>query len=203
MRSLLVILLASCADPASCPEDSTPSVSVTVRNQDGPDDLAQLLFAVDGGTFRPCERVDVGQRICGRGETGEITVQLIPDFGLMEERVVQVDAEDCVVDTVFDTIEYELTEGCGQVGYASVLLTVSDGAAPILDAEARWRRAFSEEWRPCSRFIDVFSCGVEEAGEFVIEVSAPGFETEVVERTVLRDECHVITEDVEVVLGAG
>lgn len=57
--------------------------------------------------------------------------------------------------------------------------------------------------KPCDSWTaGELACGVEEAGHFVVEVSADGFNAGIAEVDVGADECHVIGETVEIELEA-
>ncbi|MCK6503934.1 hypothetical protein L6R53_11130 [Myxococcota bacterium] len=93
---------------------------------------------------------------------------------------------------------------CTTEARASVQLTVVDAAgATIPDASATYTIE-SESWPAPQDCEDLgggtLVCGWEVEDTFHIEVEAPGYAARTLEVEVGGDECHVITEQVEVVL---
>lgn len=93
---------------------------------------------------------------------------------------------------------------CTTEARASVQLTVVDAAGNTIAGASAEYTIESEQWpapQPCEDLGgDTLVCGWEVEDTFHIEVSAPGYATETVEVDVFADECHVITELVEVTL---
>lgn len=93
---------------------------------------------------------------------------------------------------------------CTTEARASVQLTiVDDSGASIPDASASYTIE-SESWPAPQDCEDMgegtLICGWEVEDTFHIEVQAPGYATEELEVEVGGDECHVITEQIQVVL---
>ena len=91
-------------------------------------------------------------------------------------------------------------QACTLIAVWSVNLDVVDEAgAPIPDATATWSVDGGSP-EPCEVVGDILACGSEIAGDLTIEAAAPGFESQSTTVTVGADECHVITEMVELTL---
>lgn len=93
---------------------------------------------------------------------------------------------------------------CTTEARSSVQLTVVDAAgAPIAGAAATYTIE-GESWpspQDCEAMGDgVLVCGWEVEDVFHIEVTAPGYLSESLTIEVYGDECHVITEQIEVTL---
>jgi len=94
---------------------------------------------------------------------------------------------------------------CTEEEVESVHVTVVDVHGDVvIDAAVRYLVASSDdpEFQDCefSDHSDRWDCGWEASGAIDIEVSADGFEAVLTDVFVDRDFCHVITEDVTVVL---
>lgn len=92
---------------------------------------------------------------------------------------------------------------CTDIAMASVQVHVEDADGnPISGATLTWNQADAVgEPQPCESYGGGdYTCGYEAAGALVIEVSALGFAEETVTVEVSADECHVITEQIDVVL---
>ena len=98
----------------------------------------------------------------------------------------------------------ELT--CTTEARASVQLSVVDSAGSAISSASAEYTIEGEDWpepQPCEDMGGgALVCGWEVDDVFHIEVSAPGYGSEMVEVEVFADECHVITEQVTVELEA-
>lgn len=93
---------------------------------------------------------------------------------------------------------------CTTEARASVQLTVVDASGAAIDGASATYTIESESWpqpQDCEDIGDgTLICGWEVEDLFHIEVEAPGYAAASVEIEVGGDECHVITELVEVEL---
>jgi hypothetical protein len=88
---------------------------------------------------------------------------------------------------------------CTEEARPSVMVDVEDeSGALITDAVVEVDAGDGVE--DCWGQAGEFACGTEQAGDLDILVSAEGFESQTVTVTVEADECHVLTEDLVVVL---
>lgn len=91
-------------------------------------------------------------------------------------------------------------EDCTLEARSSVSITVVDEAGEIIDDATVTFAVDQEERGACERIGDTWACGWEEEGYFLIEATAPGYGTTVTVVEVGGDECHVATEEIELVL---
>ena len=92
---------------------------------------------------------------------------------------------------------------CDDVAYASVVLTVVDDQGNVIEAASATFSVDGGEVRPCdSEIAEGFWCGVEVDGDFTITAEAEGYESATTMVTVEADRCHVMTEEIELVLAA-
>lgn len=94
---------------------------------------------------------------------------------------------------------------CTDLAAASVQVHLEDEqGAPITGAAVTWNQA--DAIGPAEDCLEMqagdYTCGYEVEGALVVSISAPGFADETVTVEVSADECHVITEQVDVILEA-
>lgn len=196
-------VLAACEPPVACTDIAVSSVTVTVEDAGAPFTDAEVEFSVDGGDFEACD--DFGDIwACGFEVAGEIVVRVTAPNRATVERAYTISQDECHVIGVEDTIDLEGELACTEEALPSVQLTVTDGVDVIADATARWRpvTAHDEAWEDCFAGTDALFCGSEWAGEMEIEASAPGFAADTTTVAISADECHVLTEERELVLSA-
>ena len=89
--------------------------------------------------------------------------------------------------------------GCTMIAaYSTTISVVDDAGAPIAGATATYTVDGGSP-KPCDSWsAGQLACGIEEAGHFVVEVSADGFIGSSAEVEVEADECHVIGEVLEI-----
>jgi len=83
---------------------------------------------------------------------------------------------------------------------SSLTINVSDNdGAPFEDASVRYS-VDGGTVRDCEGNSGTWICGWEESGDFEVEVSSTGFETQIVTAEVEAGECHVIPQSIDVAL---
>ncbi|GEM_PF-3318790 len=99
-------------------------------------------------------------------------------------------------------IELPLVYSCTEEGRVSVTVRLLDEAGdPVLDPEVAFRPAGDDDWQPCMDWgDDSFACGFEVAGELEIRGDGWGFDAVTETVTVDEDECHVITQELDLTL---
>jgi hypothetical protein len=80
----------------------------------------------------------------------------------------------------------------------SVLVTVLDGETVVDDATVGFSVDGDAE-QPCDNLEGLYACGGEQAGDFLITATR-GDQSGSLALTVTADECHVITEEVTLLL---
>jgi hypothetical protein len=89
---------------------------------------------------------------------------------------------------------------CDLMAVSSLTINVSDNdGAPFEDASVRYS-VDGGTVRDCEGNSGTWICGWEESGDFEVEVSSTGFETQTVTAQVEADECHVIPQSIDVAL---
>lgn len=90
---------------------------------------------------------------------------------------------------------------CTDLAAVSVSLTLENqNGESVAGADVRFSADGSAE-EPCTEFdVGTYTCGYEVEGELTITIGADGYEPASISVTVGADECHVITEEVTVVL---
>lgn len=93
---------------------------------------------------------------------------------------------------------------CTREARASVQVSLaSDSGSPVAEATVTWAAASGDagacEWWPDG---DSWVCGWEQQGEVTVTAGAPGHTPAHVVTVVRADECHVVTEQVTLVLAA-
>ena len=192
--------------PDECAVFVAPSVIVYVSSgSDVPVVAATVSFTSDGGESGVCDERNGGEYYCGDEVEGLLTITVEKPSFATQVHEVQVGADRCHVLT--ESLEVVLEpEVCTDEQVVSVLARVEDGAgAPVPGASVRWRPS----GQPANAALDCvasgnasfpFACGYEQAGELTLVASAGGFVQAVQEVTVEATFCHVITEEVVLVM---
>lgn len=90
-------------------------------------------------------------------------------------------------------------DNCSEEARVSVSVVVLDAlGADAADAVVEYDDGRGIE--PCHAIEGVYSCAYEVEGDIDISVSAPNYVSQTVTVTVESDECHVITEDLDIEL---
>lgn len=208
--ALALLAAVGCQDPdgdppIDCTDEFVTSVVVDVVDDDGNlIEDATGVYTVDGGPEQDCEGAG-GELACGGEEAGDFAIT-VDGFGYAAETIeLTVGQGECHV--IQEYVEVTLGPvSCTEEVVPSVVVTVtdSDGEAILDDVEVAWNMASEDDLpEPCWNVVDnEWSCAEEVSGELAIEVSAEGYvdAREIV--TVGFDECHVITESIQVALDA-
>ncbi len=200
---LILSLLACPLETVDC--DAMAALSVLVHVEDDGGDAiseAEVSYTTDGATWMPCEGMgsDWG---CGWEVSGEITVRAEAEGLQTTEDTVTVEQGECHV------IQQELTLvlpwlDCTDDERPSVRVTVHDlDGQSIPEAQPAYV-PHGELWttpEPCDPSGEAeWLCGWEREGVLDIWVDAQGYTSAYDEVDVPADECHVITQDLDVVL---
>lgn len=103
-----------------------------------------------------------------------------------------------------------LLSGCGELGDSgvdctaeavlSLALRVEDSQGPVEGLTVEYAMD-GEDFRSCEDFGGGdYGCGWEQAGTMAVRIEADGYEPFSTEVEIGADECHVITEDLGVLL---
>ena len=89
---------------------------------------------------------------------------------------------------------------CDLMAVSSLSVNVADeNGASIEDAAVRYS-VDGGEFADCEDMGDSWVCGWEEAGNFEVEISAPGYETQTGTATIEQGECHVVPQSLDITL---
>ena len=94
-------------------------------------------------------------------------------------------------------------DACDNVAVSSALVQVLDEFGdPVVGADVRYQPAdgMDQSCEELGAEPGQYVCGYEVPGSMTITVDALGFEVAQIEVDVQSDECHVITEEVELML---
>lgn len=200
-------LLAACPGGGApvCTEEARTSLSVSVTDESG-DPIEQTLvrYSVDGGDFMDCEESGAGWT-CGWETAGNFEVQITADGFAAQIRNLTIGEDECHVISQSVDIMLEAIP-CTDEVVPSILLTLVDEAGdPLTAATGSWAQwGVTDEDGPlsgCEIFdADRLVCGWEQAGS--IDLTAGRIDHYGVAQTVVveADDCHVITEEVELPL---
>ncbi len=198
------LALTGCPDvEKACTDDARASVTLTVVDETGtPIPDAVVAYAVDGGASEACESWAAGEFVCGMEESGDFVID-VDATGYAPTTVdLTVGADECHV--IGEVLEVELLAlNCTDEEIPSVQVNVvDDQGQSIPTADVVWNIASEDDApEPCDPVGGGgWVCGYEVAGELQIDVSAAGFQPSSTLVTVTADECHVITELLDVVL---
>jgi hypothetical protein len=205
-RSLLTLLLAAplagCPlDPIACDTSAYTSVVVHVSEEGGGAVDATVTFSVDGGEFADCMDNGDGAWACGWEQAGDITIRVEAASHTTFEETVTVEQGECHV--VTQTVDAALVPvDCTMEEVPSVIATVvGSSGEELTGVVARWTHPETGVVADCDGGVDdTWVCGAEVAGAIVVTAVADGHAEESVTVEVGEDECHVITESVEIAL---
>ncbi len=196
-----LLVLTACPtepDPADCTLLSPWAVTVKIVTADGgPLEEATAIYRLDGGEWFDCEQ-QLGDVVsCGYMDEGRYEV-VVDALGYGEDTLsIDVSADTCGMQP---QERYALLPipTCTDVEVAStsVLLTSAQGE-PLDDATVTYQ-ASDGPWTACEGAGASWQCGWEERGALAILAEAPGHRAAIVDVDVGRDDCHVITEVVDV-----
>lgn len=194
----------------ACTEMAAASLTVEVLDPEGkPIQDAQVHFSVDGGDSQICDGWGNGTYVCGYEVAGELTVTVEAEGYLDAQTVANVVMDDVgchvVGQAVSLTLEADGT-GCDEDLRYGVVVTLTASDASVLENPlVEWSRANADMApQPCQGGGESWSCGEEAAGDLEVWASADGYpvvrEDVTVEMT--ADECHVVTEFIDIALEA-
>ncbi len=87
-----------------------------------------------------------------------------------------------------------MEQACTEIAVVSVTVDLVDsGGMPITAADVTYELDGADPV-PCEEWSGTYSCGFEEAGEFVIHAVAAGYQEAMDTTVVDQDVCHVITQ---------
>lgn len=192
--------------PDDCAVYVAPSVIVNVSsNGDVPVVAAEVSFTGPNGESGACPEESGGQYFCGEEVEGLVTVTVAKSSYATQVFEVEVGADRCHVLT--ETLDVVLEpEVCTDERVPSVLARVEDaGGGSVAGVSVRWREAdqppgAAADCQASGNPDYPFLCGTEVPGDLVIVASAGGFNQAVEEVTVEATFCHVITEEVVLVM---
>ncbi len=212
---LSLLLLAACntdTEPAACTDLFAYSVTVDVSSESG-GALTNVVgtYTVDGGAVADCQAIVDGQLWCGGEEKGHFEITIEADGHVAQTQEVDVEADECHV--IGESLTFVLapeTAGCTEELRPSVLVNLSsqlDAADYALtNGWVSWKDANSqtdEAPGPCDTADQlIWSCGSEFVGDINIWAGADDHETatRTVTTVLTADECHVDTQEVDIVL---
>ena len=202
-----LVSLAGCFDePVACDLMLVYSVSVTVAAEDGaaiPD--AVVTASLDGGEFAPCDSMGSdGAFACGMDVAGTFVVRAEAEGYDTVEQTVVVEGGECHVEAEVIALALSPVElACTEQVVPSVIATVVGASGEELTGvNVQWGyRDADMAPQPCSEQADAtWQCGEEVAGDLEIYAAADGHGAPITSVLVEADECHVITEHVEIVV---
>ena len=186
-----------------CTDHLAWSVELTLEDGDGGLIEDAQVSITDGTITEECYGYE-GVYSCGAELAGDLTViASAPGFS-PDELDITVEADECHVITEQATLTLWPMDCTAEVvSSASVTVVDEDGAA-IEEARVSYAPVseYTDESIACEGHSGVYYCGEEIAGELDIFVDADGFDSHSERITVemTPDNCHVITEQVDVVL---
>ncbi len=204
---LPLLSLTGCfEEERACDTSLRFSVNVAVSAEDGGDvSGAVVTHAVDGGAFKPCESVSgAGDSACGMDVAGTFVIRVEADGYVAVDEEVVVEAGECHVESQSIAVVL-IPEGveCTAEVVPSVLATiVASGGEALTGVNVQWgyRDADMAPQACSSRGGDAWACGEEVAGDLEIYAAADGHGAPITSVHVDADECHVLTETVEIAL---
>lgn len=199
----MLLFLLACPDPLECDTMAAASTSVQVVDASGaPVQEATLTWTSDTGGSGACDAMPDGVWVCGWEVSGEITVTAQAEGYEDGVGSVTVPQGECHV------IQQELTivlDGiaCTTEYVPGVIATLTGSSGEVLDNPVvTWEPADGsagpEECEDWSQ--DQWACAFEQPGDLLIRGTAGGHTEDVEAVTVTADECHVITEEVALVV---
>lgn len=201
---LLPLLGCPTKDTVACTQIAIASVVVNVSDEAGEPLDATVTYTVDGGDPVACESFSAGQYTCGYEVAGDLTVHVLAaGYQDFEETVTVGMTEDgCHVSSeTVDAVLYPEDVDCTDVEVPSVHATVvGSGGEALTGVAVTWTHADSFDPQPCDPYSGGWACGWEEAGTLVVTATADEHAEKSATVEVSADECHVLTEDVELAL---
>jgi len=201
----LLVFAAGCTTTEfACTDDARVSMTLTVVDEAGTAIPSAIVsFSVDGGDIEECQGPGDGTFGCGLEQIGEFEVT-IEALGYGTDVFTQtIESDECHVLT--EVIERELQPvNCTDEEVPSIDVTVTDTQGlDVTGGDVVWYPVGEDGLaEPCmSQGANNWTCGTEDAGDLVVEISNGGpyeLYSEIV--TVGFDECHVITENLDAVL---
>lgn len=201
---LLLPLLGCQILPVECDLMAIASVSLTVVDESGaPVPGAVATWSVDGGEFQDCDAMSDSGFACGWEVAGEFTLRVdAPGYEAWEGSAV-VEADQCHV--IPEVVEAVLTvdADCTDVEIPSVIVTVEGSSGEELtDVQVGWTPTGTDQDQACEPYgkDGDWVCGWEVAGPITVWAVASGHGEQRADVVVEADECHVITEQVTLLL---
>jgi len=184
-----------------CTDIAVASVTVRVRDDAGATVTdAVVTWGLSGAPTEACEGFGTGTWTCGYEVSGAITIRVEAEGFLPYQGVVQVSADECHVQTEQLTVSLERPD-CTAQEVPSVLATVvSSTGEPLSGVAVAWRLEEELDEEPCQLVGAAWVCGTEVEGTIVVKAAADGHEGRTETVDVEADECHVLTEEVDLVL---
>lgn len=198
-------LLAGCEEPdAKCNTMAAASVMLEVTDQNGdPIEGVTAEFSSDGATVEElCEELD-GTFVCGYEVAGPIVVTISAPGQVTHTETIVVEAGECHVQGVSLTVALEPVECTDEIRPSVVVSLTDEQGTAITEADVTWNHEEEDDLpEPCVYLQDnQWACAEEIPGNLLIEVSNAGpYEPFSRVVTVEEDDCHVQTEDLDVVL---
>jgi hypothetical protein len=181
----------------------TPSAIVSVIDTEGETIEDPTIQVRIEGEIEDCEIMTTNEYMCGSDIPGEMTILVDAEGYDAQEIDIDVSESECGV--ISEELEVTLEPvTCTEQVVPSILITVVDDitAEPVADVEVFYAPE-GEHWfapEPCDLHGGTFYCGYEQAGNIDITVEAPNYLSYSDRVFVPADECHVITQDLEVPL---
>ena len=200
----LLMFAAGCPKPeTACTDDIRESITLNVFDALGAAiDAATATYSVDGSPIEDCDAFGDGTMSCGTELVGEFTVT-VDAQGFDPEVFVQfVDHDKCHVITEHVDVTLNPT-ACTADIVPSVEVTVTDSLGQdVTSGDVTWNMAAEDDLpEPCFYQDNVWICGEEVEGELIIEINnVDSYAPYAQIVTVDADDCHVITEQLAVVL---
>lgn len=198
-----LVALAACEPVVDCTDLAALSVSVLVEDIDGqPVDGVTMTYTPDGEQPVDCEPLLLDGKTwgCGHEVEGLVEIRVSAPGYVDVTETVDVPADECHVIQQDLSVTLQPLD-CTDELEPSVWLTLVDaGGGDVPDASATWSSDTAGEGICEDVGGDGLVCGFEIPGDLAITATAPGYEDVSTIVTVEADACHVITEDVELIL---
>lgn len=194
----------------ACTEMAAASLTLEVLDPQGGAVLdASVHYSVDGSDPTVCDAWGNGTYVCGYEVAGELTVTVEAEGYLDAQTVATVVMDDVGCHVIGQTASLTLEAdsiGCDEsLVYSAAVTLQTIEAKPLDNPKVEWSLANADMApQPCDGAGYSWSCGEEVAGDLEIWASADGYPVVREEVTVemTADECHVVTEFVDITLEA-
>ncbi|MFT5680110.1 MAG: hypothetical protein ACI8RZ_001015 [Myxococcota bacterium] len=212
MRTIITALTATiavagligCEKESGCTDHLAWSVQLLLEDESGARVDGAVVSVTDGTITEDCEGYE-GVYACGAEMSGDLTISIQASGFSSEEIDVTIASDECHVlpEEITHTL---MSVDCAQEAVPSVVVSVSNEAGdPITDVDVGYVSSNDKvgaESIDCEAGDGAFYCGEEVAGDLEIYASAKGYvpHSEVVTVEMSSDGCHVVTEDLDVVL---